>query len=456
MSPVTPQLHQYQRDAVEFVRARRRAGLLLDMGLGKTCISLTALSSETLPALVVAPKRVAEEVWSTEAELWRPDLRVVVAAGTAAKRKAALESDAEIIVISRDNIADAVPYAGKFKTFIIDELSSFKNRATARWRAAKKICKDMPYVWGLTGTPAPNGLLDLWSQMYLLDNGESLGTTLGGYRERFFTPGPQLPNGVVTRWDLRPGAQTRIHQLLERNCLSMATEGRVNLPPTTTNLVEVPFSPKVRSVYRELKKKLVVVLDDLNDVVGSQVFSASSAGALTAKLSQITAGFLYEEDADGSPLGSQHYTVLHRDKAKAVEEIYEGTGGSPLLVAYRFRAELDILQEVLGDRAHTLHEPGIIARWNRGEIPILLVHPASAGHGLNLQHGGHTMVWATLPWSLEEYQQTNKRLARQGQKHPVVIHHLITPRSIDPLVLQSLTDKTEVQKALLEHLETPL
>jgi SNF2 family DNA or RNA helicase len=342
-----------------------------------------------------------------------------------------------------------VPYAGDYKSFIMDELSSFKNRASIRWKAAKKITKDREYVWGLTGTPTTDGhMLDLWPEIYLLDNGESLGTTLGGYRERYFTPGRQLPNGVVIEYNLRPGANKRIHVLLEKTCLSMSTDGRVDLPPTTYNDIMVPLTPAVRRVYKQLKNDLVVDAQ----LIGGEIHSAANAAVLTGKLSQITAGFMYVDDAD---LRGGEYKVLHKEKVAALREVIEGTG-SPVLVAYRFKAELDLLKEGLGPLAHTIDEPDIVHRWNMGEIPVLLAHPASAGHGLNLQYGGHTMVWATLPWSLEEYMQMNKRLARQGQKHPVVIHHLISPKTVDPLILLALQGKKSVQDAVMNHLESPL
>ena len=447
-----PTLHDYQHVAVAFLRERRRAGVFLDMGLGKTCISLTALDSDRLPALVTAPKRVAENVWHVEAKLWRPDLKVVVAAGTPAQRKAALESGADVVVIGRDNLADAVPYAPRFRTFIMDELSGFKTRASLRWKAAKKIVKSgIPNVWGLTGTPTTDGaMLDLWAQLYLLDEGEALGTTLGGYRERYFTPGRQLPNGVVIEYNLRPGAQQRIQVLLERTCLSMTTDGRVDLPPTTHNDIMIPMPSAVRRVYKQMKDDLVVGAE----MLGGDTYSAANAAVLSGKLSQITAGFLYKDDQE-TITGPKEYVVLHKEKAAEIKQIVE-SNGSPVLVAYRFQAELDLLKEALGSQAHTINEPDVVERWNAGKIPVLLAHPASAGHGLNLQHGGHTMVWATLPWSLEEYMQMNKRLARQGQKNPVVIHHLMMTKSIDPLIKLALQDKKSVQDAVMHHLESPL
>ena len=441
-------LHPYQEQAVDYLRVRNRAGLLLQMGLGKTAISLSALEPRHLPALVIAPKRVAENVWDVEKDLWRPDLSVRLAVGGPARRKAALESDADLVVIGRDNIKDVLAYAGKFQTIIIDELSGFKNRGSQRWKIAKQLVKGCPHVWGLTGTPAPNGLMDLWSQVYLLDGGQRLGTAITHFRDRYFTPGRQLANGVITEWNLRPGAEDRIHALLEDICLSMETDGRVALPPVTTNTVTVELPPKVRQMYKEMKRDLVADLE----ILGGEKHYAQNAAVLTSKLSQVAAGFMYHDDAD---MRGGTYDIVHWEKAKAVEEIVEGTG-SPVLVFYRFRAELAMLQKQLGKRAFTMDTDDVVGRWNAGTIPVLLAHPASAGHGLNLQHGGHTVVWSTLPWSLEEKLQADKRVARQGQKHPVVIHELIAPKTVDIAIRASLHDKDKTQSALLAHLESPL
>lgn len=438
------QLHDYQKEAVEFLQNRPKAGLFLDMGLGKTAITLTALEARHLPVLVTAPKRVAEHVWQAETALWRPDLSVAVAAGPPAKREAALKSGADIVVVGRDNLTGAVPYAGTFRTFVMDELSGFKSRASKRWRSARKITRNasVEHVWGLTGTPSPNGLIDLWAQLYLLDGGERLGGTLGSFRGAYFTPGRQLRSGVITEWILRDGAESRIHRKIEDICLSMSTEGRVDLPPTTVNRVEVPLPPEARRVYKQLKRDLVADLD----ILGDEVYSAANAAVLSSKLTQISAGFLYSDDQDGT------HTVLHREKVKAVAEIVDGTG-SPVLVFYRYKAELKALKEAFGSAALTMDDPDIVSRWNAGRVPVLLAHPASAGHGLNLQHGGHTIVWTTASWSLEEDQQANKRLSRQGQKHPVVIHYLVAPHTVDGAIQDRLQTKKSVQDALLSHLE---
>jgi SNF2 family DNA or RNA helicase len=451
-------LHGYQEVAVDHLHRNPRAALFLEMGLGKTAITLRALTPEHLPCLVTAPKRVTENVWATEAALWRPDLNMSIAAGTPAQRHKALTSGADIVVISRDNLADAVPFASWFNTFVLDELSGFKTRGTARWKTARKICgigfkknaggPTMKHVWGLTGTPAPNGLMDLWAQTFLLDGGERLGRNLTGFRERYFIAGARLANGIITEWILRDEADKHIHTLLEDICLSMDGDGRIQLPPVTYNTVAVPLAPAVRKVYKTFKDELVADMT----VLGGEVHTAGNAAVLSGKLSQITAGFTYVDDAD---LHDYAYDTLHKEKVNAIKEIVEGTG-SPVLVFYRFRAERDLISGTLPGLVHSIDEPRVVERWNRGELPVLLAHPASAGHGLNLQRGGHTIVWASLSWNLEEFLQGNGRIARQGQPHPVVIHMLVSPDTVDEAIRRRLVEKTSVQAALLEHLESVL
>lgn len=408
------------------------------------------MTREHLPALVSAPVRVARSVWPAETSIWRSDLKVVVAEGKDREAALAGEIPADIVVISREQLEHAVPHAGRFKTFIMDELSSFKNQKSNRFKKARAITKETPHVWGLTGTPAPNGLLDLWPQMFLLDRGEALGSHVSKFRARYFTEGARLPSGVITRWDIRPGAAAQIHRQLEPIALSMGTEGRVKLPPVTFNDVLVELPPRVRTMYKRLKEDLVTDLTDLG-MDDASMISASNAAVLSGRLAQVVSGFVYP-DPDERLVDEEAYTVLHSEKLKAVDEIIESASGSPVMIAYRFRAELDRLKE----RYPEAREPDTakdIDDWNAGRIPILLVHPASAGHGLNLQHGGHILVWHTLPWSLEEYQQTNKRLARSGQKLPVTIHHLLSPSTVDMSVKDALKGKTSVQDALLHHLD---
>lgn len=446
-------LRDYQLVARDFLRGRDRAALFLDMGLGKTASSLSALEPRHLPVLVVAPKKVAETVWDAERDLWRPDLTVVVAQGSPAERAAALASDADIVVLGRDNIGDVlkVKRAKPFATLIIDELSGFKGRG-ARWKTAHKIITKLgiTHVWGLTGTPAPNGYLGLWPQIALLDNGDRLGKNITTYRSRYFTPGRQLPNGTIIEWLLRDGAEAKIKDKISDICLAMSTDGRVKLPEVTFNDVPVELPPAVRKAYRKLSDDMVV---DLREIFDGEIHTAKNAAVLTSRLSQMTAGFLFVDDAD---LNDNDYTELHHEKVDAVKTIVESDHEGGVLVFYRFTPERDMLLRALGDQAHTIDEPDVIKRWNRGQVPVLVAHPASAGHGLNLQHGGHTMVWASPTWDLEHWEQGIKRLARSGQKHPVVVHRILANKSIDHLICKRTDKKADVQNDLLAHLESPL
>lgn len=388
---------------------------------------------------MIAPKRPAELVWPHEAAVWRPDLSVAVAAGTPTKRARALASGADVVVIGRDNVGDLLP--GQFPTVVLDELSGYKNRTTKRWKKTAKITQFAEQVWGLTGTPSPNGYMDLWAQVSLLDRGRRLESTLTKYRARYFRPGRQLPTGVVIEWKLVDGARDRIEEQISDICLSMRSVDHLDLPPVTSNVVELTLGADARRLYDEMREHLVARLDPDDTRV------AANAAVATGKLSQITAGFLYP-DVDG-PAGAE--TVrLNTSKTEAVAEILEGTG-SPVLAFYRFQAERDTLLGLDGARLAT--DPGAVDAWNRGEVPLLLAHPASAGHGLNLQHGGHTIVWVTMPWSSEEYSQANARLARQGQSHPVVIHHLVARDTIDEQILAVLQDKISAQTGLLVALQ---
>ena len=443
-----PELHDYQKVGVSFLRHQDRAGLFLDMGLGKTATTLSALEERHLPVLVVAPKRVVTEVWPEEVPLWRPDLSIALAVGSPAQRQKALTSGADVVVIGRDVLNDAVPHALKFKTFVLDELSSFKNKGSARWRAAHRIAKVVPHAWGLTGSPTPNGLMDLWAQMAILDEGKRLGRTLTIYRQRFFYAAKQMPSGIVTEWALRDGAEARIHELIDDVALSMSSKGRIHLPEFTLNKIQVHMPPAAKKIYDRLERDLVVNLD----LLGGEIHTAANAAVLSAKLSQVTAGFLYHDDLDIREVKNSN-DWIHNAKLEALDEVIEGTD-TPVLVFYRFKAERDrILAKY--PHAETTDGQDVQARWNADKIPLLLAHPASAGHGLNLQKGsGHTMVWTSLPWSLEEWEQANKRLHRQGQKNPVVAHVLHTPGTVDTAVWGRLVDKKSVQDALMDYLES--
>jgi SNF2 family DNA or RNA helicase len=392
-----------------------------------------------LPALVVAPKRVAEHVWPAERSLWRPDLTLALAAGTPQQRQAALGKGADVTVIGRDNLADAEAY--RYCTVVLDEMSSFRSRSTARWKAARRIVSKAQHVWGLTGTPSPNGYLDLWAQVFLLDKGARLGTSLGGYRDRYFVARGQLPSGVLINWEPRPTAEARIRGLIEDLCLYMSSADELDLPPVNYNTVQVDMPPVARRQYEEFRKDLVLHLE-------KETHSASSSVVLTNKLSQVSAGFVFSDAQDGS------YTPLHNAKLEALGEVIDGTGDN-ILVFYNYIPESERIRQAF-PQARMVDEPGVLAAWTRGEVPLMLAHPASAGHGLNLQAGGHTVVWSSLTWDLELYLQANARLARQGQNHPVIVHSLECEGTVDKVISDRLHGKATTQQELLNFLKSPL
>lgn len=437
-------LRDYQLLARDFLRNQPRgAGLFLDMSLGKTAISLCALEPRHLPVLVIAPKRVAERVWIAERDKWRPDLSMALAVGDPPKRKEAVAEQADITVSSNHPsfIAELKPI---YKTVIIDESSVFREKMTKRWRAARKLCVKADHVWALSGTPVPAGLLNLWSQMFLLDGGERLGTTLGGYRGRYFFPGATLPSGVVTEWILREESQGSIHAKIEGICLYMSAADELDLPPTHHNVVDVPLPAAAKSQYREFKDTLVLDLE----LIGEEIYSAANAAVLSGKLRQVTSGFIYSDEQDGT------YTPLHTAKLDALEEIVDGTGDN-LLVFYNFRPEIDMIRERF-PQAKMMDDKGALDAWDRAELPMMLAHPASVGHGLNLQFGGHTAVWFSLTWDLELYLQSNGRLPRPGQKHSVVIHSIECPGTVDKIVARALANKDFNQTSFLDHVRSPI
>jgi SNF2 family DNA or RNA helicase len=439
-------LHGYQEVARDFLQGRPQAGLFLDLGLGKTATTLSALTPDHLPALVIPPKRVAEHVWPSERALWRPDLSLSLAIGEPAKRRAALDAGADLTVLSRDNIRDAV--GRRYRTIVLDELSSFKaGHSGMRWKAARKITSLADVVWGLTGTPTPNGYLDLWPQIFLLDRGKRLGTSVVGYRNRYFIPTKYVWNGnqqVPVGYELREGAEERIKDLLEDMCLYMEAADYLPGEPPTYNNIEVELPSSVRKLYEQMRKDLVIDME----LIGGDVFSAANQAVLTNKLAQITAGFIYSDEQDGT------YTDLHNAKLEALQEVREGTGDN-LLVFYSYIPEAERIRKAFPE-AVMLDDPGAIAGWMKGEVPMLLCHPASAGHGLNLQSGGHTIVWASMTWDLELYLQANGRLDRQGQKHPVVIHKLLCPDSVDMDMDARLEGKEFTQDGFLDHMRSPI
>ena len=412
--------------------------------------------------LVVAPKNVAENVWAQEARKWdhTRGLRVSVVTGTASQRQRALRADAELFVLGRDNLVWLMEELGgdlsRFQMVVLDELSSFKSHQTKRWKCIRKAIQSVRYVIGLTGTPAPNGYLDLWPQIYLLDGGQRLGHTVGAYRSRYFTPGAHKGH-IVYEYKLRMGAQAAIDRELGDLCLSMKSEDWLDLPPVIYNTIPVRLDAAARKTYEKLERDKVMPLLqkqegfealDPNDPDAlrrmTSVIRGDMAATLAGKLLQLANGAVYDD--------LRNVIRVHDAKLDALAELADTSAGNTMLVFYSYQHDLERLMERF-PQARVFSGPADTEAWNRGEIPMLLCHPASTGHGLNLQEGGHIIVWFGLSWSLELYQQANARLQRPGQKAGVVIHHLATEGTLDERVMRVLAGKTTTQDALLEALK---
>lgn len=445
--PLDERLHDYQRRAVRHLHAHPRSALFLVPGLGKTAISLSALTEVHLPALVIAPKRVIEETWPEEIAKWRPDLTYSLVRGDKMTRLARLNEKADIHLITRDTFGDDMNIGRRkhdYKTIILDELSSFKGRGV-RWKHARKLTRDVPYVWGLTGTPTPNSLLDLWPQMFLLDVGARLGRTVTSYRTQYFQPKPRLQNGVVPGYTLIPGADKIIHALIDDICMSV-DKSNVKMPARLDSYHRFDLNPKSRKAYLDMKKRFIVE-------VGETLASIENAAAKSNKLSQIANGFMYHSGLIGLEESEEAETThFHMNKMEILQDILEDAQGAPALVFYRYKEDRRRLLHMPG--AVDIKSPHSVERWNRGNIPILIAHPASAGHGLNLQRGGSLAVWYGLTWSSEEYEQGNGRLVRQGQPSPAVaVHHIMANLTTDDLMLDVVQGRITRQEALLKLLE---
>ena len=446
----------YQLIAMDFLRTHSHCALFLDMGLGKTVTSLTVAKEliddyRVEKVLVIAPKRVAEDTWTRECAKWNHlnDLRVSKVLGSKSDRIAALDADADIYVINRENVQWLVEYTNgiwPFDMVIIDELSSFKSPQAKRFKMLKRVIKQADYVWGLTGTPASNGYMDLWAQIYLIDNGERLGRFIGSYRQEFFYAGAH--NGyIVYEYKLRTGAKEKIDRRLSDICLSMSKEDWLEIPPIISNEVRVRMTRKERKIYDQFERdKVLPLLDSKLDTIDNMdsAVIGESAAVLSGKLLQMANGAVYDDNG-----GVFH---LHDQKLDALDEIVESAQGQPILVFYSYKHDMDRIL-ARHPEAVVLKGSADIERWNNGEIPMLLCHPASAGYGINLQEGSHIMVWFGLPWSLENYQQSIARLHRQGQEHPVIVHHIICEGTLDEKVLQALQSKNATQKSLLDALK---
>lgn len=407
-------------------------------------------------ALVIAPKRVAEDTWSREQQKWDhlKHLRVAKIMGTPKQRLDALNTDADVYVINRENVPWLVEQTEShfpFDLVCIDELSSFKSAKAKRWKALRKVIFTCEYVYGLTGTPAPNGYLDLWPQIYLLDHGERLERTITAYRTHYFYPAAH--NGhVVYRWALVEGAKKRIDGLLKSLCLSMSKEDWLQMPEIMYNTVPVAMDRKARALYDQFKEDKILPLVKKEDSLSAghidddytSAIVGSMAATVTNKLLQMANGAVYDDEGQ--------VFHIHDAKIEALQEIIDSTQGQSVLVFYTYRHDCDRLLKAL-PQAVKLDGTDTIQAWNNGDIPVMLAQPASAGHGLNLQAGGHIIVWFGLPWSLELYQQANNRLHRMGQDHTVIVHHLVCVNSLDERVMQALTTKDATQASLLSALK---
>lgn len=447
--------HEYQRFATEYIEEHPVSAIFLDCGLGKTSITLTAVndlmfdSFEIHRVLVVAPIRVASYSWPAEIEKWDylEGLKYSVVVGTAAERLAALRKQADIYLINRENVQWLISESGipfDFDMVVIDELSSFKNHQTKRFRALMKVRPKVKRIVGLTGTPSSNGLMDLWAEFRLLDMGERLGRFIGQYRTSYFRPDKQ--NGqVVFSYKPLPGAEKQIYDKISDITISMKSTDHLQMPELINSRYTVYLSEKEDSRYADLKKDLVLQMPDGE-------ITAANAASLSGKLSQMANGAVYTDSGE--------IVAIHERKLDALEDIIEAANGKPVLVAYWFRHDLERITERLQKlkiSCSRLDTDGSIRKWNAGEIPVALIHPASAGHGLNLQSGGNTLVWFGLTWSLELYQQTVARLWRQGQaSKTVVVQHIITKGTIDERIMKALSEKDTTQAALIDAVKADL
>lgn len=441
--------HDYQRRAIEKILTTPACGMFLEMGLGKTVIALTAAKLliydrfAIFRVLVIAPLKVAEDTWSREAQKWDhlQDLKIAKILGSATQRKAAAESEADIYVVNRENVVWLTKlFPGdmwRWDMVIIDELSSFKSNQAERFKAMRRIRPHIDRIVGLTGTPNPNGYMDLWAQIFLLDQGERLERTIGRYRQLYFRPGNG--NGYVTyEWRLLPEADKVIQKKISDIVVSMRAEDYLNLPERIENNVRIILPPAVLRKYRKMERDRLLELDN------EETITATNAAAVMGKLLQMTGGASYNDDGG--------FSVFHSEKIRALQDIID-TAGSPVLVFYGYRHERERLLEAMAKLdPRELQSEDDISDWNSGKIRILIAHPASVGYGLNLQAGGHVIVWYSLPWSLELYQQANARLHRQGQTEAVVINHLIAVGTVDEQVISSLQKKDTGQAALMAAL----
>lgn len=441
--------HDYQRYATDFIINNPISAVLLEMGLGKSVISLSAINELMLDyfdvsrTLVIAPLRVAISTWPDEIKKWDhlKYLSYSVVTGSEKERLDALKKPAHIYVINRENVDWLITKSGFKWTFdmvVIDELSSFKSYQAKRFKSLLKARPKVKRIVGLTGTPSSNGLMDLWAEFRLLDMGERLGRYITHYRQNFFIPDKRNQQ-IIFSYKPKDGAEKVIYQLISDITISMKSKDFLKMPECIMNEVVVSLSEKEQKLYDSLKKDMVLSIED-------EEIDAINAAALSSKLLQMANGAVYNDDKE-----SIH---IHDRKLDALEDLIEGANGKPVLVAYWFKHDLTRIKERFDVREIKTGKD--ISDWNNGKIPIAIIHPASAGHGLNLQLGGSTLIWFSLTWSLELYQQTNARLYRQGQKDTVVIHHIVSEGTIDEDVMKALKAKEKMQDALIDSVKARL
>lgn len=441
--------HNYQKFATGFIINHPVSAVLLEMGLGKSVISLTAINDLMLDyfdvsrTLVIAPLRVASATWPNEIKKWDhlKHLTYSVVIGSEKERLDALRKPAHIYLINRENVDWLITKSGipwKFDMVVIDELSSFKSYQAKRFKSLLKVRPKLKRIVGLTGTPSSNGLMDLWAEFRLLDMGERLGRYITYYRQNFFIPDKRNQQ-MIFSYKPKDGAEKKIYSLISDITISMKSKDFLKMPECVMNEVIVTLSDKEQKLYDSLKQDMVLSLEE-NEI------DAINAAALSNKLLQMSNGAVYNDDKE-----SLH---IHDRKLDALEDLIEGANGKPVLVAYWFKHDLEKIKDRFDVRE--IKSTNDISDWNEGKIPLALIHPASAGHGLNLQAGGSTLIWFGLTWSLELYQQTNARLYRQGQDSTVVIHHILTKGTIDEDVMKALKAKEKIQDALIDSVKARL
>ena len=444
--------YDYQRTAMQWIVDKPKCGLFLDMGLGKTVSTLTAIQQliddcEVSRVLVVAPKKVAETTWSTEAQKWEHlhDLKVVKVLGTEKQRCLALSQKADVYVTGRDNFVWLVgKYGGRlpFDTLVIDELTSFKSAKSERFKAMRIALPSVHRVIGLTGTPAPNGLIDLWAQMYCLDQGERLGRSVTKYREAYFET--HRWNNIVVRCDVKKGCEEIIRNKIADICLSMQAKDYLQLPDLITHTATVELTPKVREAYERFEREKVLEFKTEHGQEPANVLAQSAAGLMN-KLAQFANGAVYDD--------SMQVHEVHSEKLDLLAEIVEAANGNSVLVFYQYKHDVTrIAAKLKGYRVRAYQGEKDLNDWNAGQIDVLLAHPASTAYGLNMQQGGHYIVWFGTGWNLEHYQQANARLHRQGQQHPVQVYKLICAGTVDEKASAALEGKKGVQQSLLDSL----